>query len=112
MEDQGKLQNEGTSMGAPRVTLKQVVDYCQEHELLLRLLGVEESEIIRNISAERSRMREDKKRQSLDVQARRAIDELVRIGILRQEVNQDSRALFPGELWSDRLAILEAHEEI
>ena len=93
------------------VTLNQVVNYCQDHELLLRLLGIPEGDIIRHNSAVRTQTEEDNKRQAIDVQTRRAIDELVRIGILRQEVNQDQRAFFPGELWGDRLAILQAREE-
>ena len=93
------------------VTLNQVVNYCQEHELLLRLLGIAEGDVIRHNSAVRRQMEEDNKRKAIDDQTRRAIDELVRIGILRKEVNQDQRALFPGELWGNRLAILQAREE-
>lgn len=98
-------------MAAPEVTLKQVVYYCEEHELLLRLLGIAEFEIIRHNSAVRSQLDENNGRKAVDAQTRRAIDELVRIGILREEVNQDMRSLFPGELWKERLATLQARDE-
>ena len=112
LEDRGPFyRNEGTSMKDIVVTLNQVVNYCQEHELLLRLLGIAEGDVIRDNSAMRRQMEEDNKRKAIDDQTRRAIDELVRIGILRKEVNQDQRALFPGELWGNRLAILQAREE-
>ena len=98
-------------MAAPEVTFKQVVDYCEEHELLLRLLGIAEFEIIRHNSAVRSQMDENNGRKAVDDQTRRAIDELVSVGILREEVNQDMRSLFPGESWKDRLAILQARDD-
>ena len=98
-------------MADPELTLKQVVDYCQEHELLLRLLGIDEGDFIRHSAAERLRMGEGYKRKGIDENTRRAIDELVRIGILRQELNNDKRFLFPGEAWSDRVDILEARAD-
>ena len=98
-------------MADRELALKQVVDYCQEHELLLRLLGIAESEIVHHNSAVHSRKESDNKRKAIDDNTRSAIAELVRIGILRQEVNQDRRALFPGELWKDRLAVLRARED-
>ena len=105
------LKNDGTNMADPELTLKQVVSYCQEHELLLRLLGIDEGEIIRHNAAERSRIEGDYKRKAIDGSTRSAIDELVRIRILRQELNQDKRFLYPGELWSNRVDILEARED-
>jgi hypothetical protein len=99
-------------MADPALTLEQVVDYCQEHELLLRLLGIAEGEIIHHNSTVHLRMEEDNKRKPIDDNTRKAIDELVRIGILRQELNQDKRALFPGKLWSDRLVLLRAREDL
>ena len=98
-------------MADPTLTLEQVVGYFQEHELLLRLLGIAEAEIIHHNSAMHSRMEENYQRKSVDDNTRKAIDELVRIGILREELNQDKRSLFPGELWSDRVAILRARED-
>ena len=98
-------------MADSRVTLTQVVDYCQEHELVLRLLGIAEGDTIRHNSTVRSGEDANSKRKAIDDQTRRAIGELVRIGILRQEVNQDQRALFPGEAWGHRLAILQAWKE-
>ena len=98
-------------MADPEVTLRQVVDYCEGRELLMRLLGIPESEIIRHHSTERSKLEKDNRRKNIDDQTRRAIDELVRVGILREEVQQDRRSLFPGKLWKDRLAMLEARDE-
>jgi hypothetical protein len=98
-------------MGDSELTLEQVVEYCEEHELLLRLLGIAESEIIRHNSTAYVQMELDNKRKAIDDRTRRAIDELVHIGILRREVNEDRRALLPGELWNDRLAILRSREE-
>ncbi|HEV8487584.1 MAG TPA: hypothetical protein VGV87_28830 [Blastocatellia bacterium] len=98
-------------MADPALTLEQVVDYCQEHELLLRLLGIAEAEIIHHNAAVHSRTDENYQRKAVDDNTRKAIDELVRIGILREELNQDKRSLFPGESWSDRIAILRARED-
>lgn len=93
------------------LTLKQVVDYCQEHELLLRLLGIAENEIIHHNSVLSSPTRENNKRKAIDDNTRSAIAELVSLGILRLELRHGKRTLFPGELWKDRLAILRSHED-
>ena len=98
-------------MADPELALKQVFDYCEEHELLLRLLGIAESEIVHHNSALHSQKESDNKRKAIDDNTRSAIAELVRLGILRQEVDQEKRALFPGELWKDRLAILSARKD-
>ena len=93
------------------LTSKQVVDYCEEHELLLRLLGIAESDIIHHNSVLYSRIEPGNRRKTIDDATRSAIAELVQIGILRLELNQDKRTLFPGELWSARLAILQSRKD-
>jgi hypothetical protein len=79
------------------MTAAQVSDYCYENDTRLAF-GLSEDEIVRHNST------------SLGMDAettRKAIDELVRVGLLKIIVYQGARMVYRGDKWYQRILILE-----
>ena len=80
--------------------MEQVVEYCQRHEPRLRLSGIPEDEVIKNDSRVYSG--------SGNGRTRDAIEDLNRMGILRESLIQHRKVLFPGRSWINRFDIMRS----